>query len=307
MKQIPTYPLRRHRPGHTTRMPDIRAFLDANSGSDPLQGNYVLIKLEDIVLNFQGESNLFELMAFTAAAGALQQTGRYTGTQIGGSPVAICAGDFDGDGADEIASLYNDAGQLNLLLARNADPATGTQSLSVVTSKENIGTYGGGQLRAVATPIAGRKNLGFIFAWAESGSLSVQVWTTDSSLRPNLYAEGTLTLKIADSNFDLTTADLDGDGVFEIVVLYQGTPQNNQNLFLSTLKLNEQDKLVLDATAAVAEMDGPCQLAISAGAHDPQSVSEQVAVAWSQGGYGKVVLYIYNSGILTPSGSPYVD
>jgi hypothetical protein len=58
-------PLLRHRPGRRTRMGDLHQYVAENPGSDPLEGNYTLVHLQDLVLNFQGLSDKYEMVALT--------------------------------------------------------------------------------------------------------------------------------------------------------------------------------------------------------------------------------------------------
>lgn len=308
-------PLLRHRPGHVTRMPDLASYLDANPAADPLSGNYVLVHLQDIVLNFQGLSNEFALMALSASEGSdgptLEVTGNLLqGDNVPGKHLALATGDFDGDSLDEIASAYNDNGALTLLLARNHDPSAEDQSLEVI-STTGVGHFQGGKVSICTGSFTGADAAEMCIAWVGSdNTLEVQVWGTDTELKPSLKASDAQ-LRVADGNeLALAAGDFNQDGRSELAILWQGEADSSDNtLFLAICAADGKGGLDVLARTGVAPLGSAGQFSMATGACNGATVSEQLIVAWSDQddrARGQVFTLDATKGLIA-HGSPYID
>jgi len=304
-------PYRRHRPGHTCRMPDLGAFLAANSGADPLSGNYVLIREEECILGFQTIGNRLEMLSCTAVgkdgASTLVETGRMTiGSDTAGKHVGLITADLDGDGLDEIVTVFNDSGNLTVVVARNADPASSSSSLSIAATKAEIGKFGTGRVSVSAGHVAEDGTSGFTVVWADpDGRLNVQLWSAGPDLDPQLVAHCTGDA-VMSGRIDSAVGDFDGDGRDELAVLHQAA--QGGALTLTVYGIDDSGSLSSMATEAIGPLGPAGQLAISAGSHDGRRVADQMAVAWSTAdGLGSVVLYTYDGRrTLKASGNAYV-
>lgn len=310
------HPLLRHRPGRHTRMPNLAAFLADNPGADPLMGNYVLLPQQDVILNFQGLSEQYTMLAFGVVGGdrppRLQQTGGIVlGDSAPGKHMALATGDFDGDQLDEIVSLFNDQGTLRLLLARNQDPASGSQSLSAGEPVQ-VGCFGAGNVRVAAGHLDGKDPASFAIAWADPQNiLHLEVWGTDRQLTPTRRASAATVRLTPGGNLDLAVGDFDQDGRSEIAVVWQGDANTlGQNLFMCLYHLDPSNNTLKSGpTTAVGTLGGFNRFSITAGPLSAESTAEQMAVAWSDAN-GHAHLQIFScgdGGVPTATGRSYID
>src|SRR5205085_1205556 len=100
---------------------------------------------------------------------------------------------------------------LTLVIATNQDPAS-SNSLQIVQTKLNIGSYGNGPVRVCVGTILDQSAATFCIAWADpDNQLNVQVWQTDADLNPTLVAHIAQTPLPATANLDITLGDFDQD------------------------------------------------------------------------------------------------
>jgi hypothetical protein len=291
--------LRRHRPGHQTRMQALGKFLADNNTADPLLGNYVLVQQQDIILNFQGLGDQVAMMAFNAANGSngssattLTETGSMLqGDSVTGKHLAVTTGDLDGDGLDEIASLYRDGDQLQLVLAKNADPAQTPQSLSFLDA-ETIGTglahLGPGNVRIVAGDFTGESRTTLATLWPRTdGTLSVTIWSYDlvehhqRILFPVVLANP-ITLASGGS-FDVAVGHFDDTNATSLAIAWTGAADKSGNtLFLSICSLDaKKSSLVTTPAVGIGTLGASGECCIAAGPFLSGSESEQIAVGWA--------------------------
>ncbi|HYN38648.1 MAG TPA: hypothetical protein VES39_05305, partial [Rhodospirillales bacterium] len=138
---MPT-PIVAHKPGRRAQVPSLTAMLADNPAADPLIGNYVLVPQQEIVVGYRwaGSSGTspvqvadrpgFRLCIVDAPSpgAAMEVTGAATYAWFHGTDIhpdldppprllALAAGDLDGNGRDEIASLMAFRGQLQLMVS----------------------------------------------------------------------------------------------------------------------------------------------------------------------------------------------
>lgn len=303
--------LLRHRPGRQSRMHDLAAYLDADSGADPLAGNYVILQQQDIILNFQGLSEALSLKAFTGNPGpsaALVETGSLlAGPSGAGKQIAVTTGDFNNDTLDEIACVYNDAGNLTLVTAFNQDPAQSDDSLAIAGTT-TLGQCGSGNARIAAGNLTVQPAATLAIAWPDTnGCLALQVWETDAGLKPSSVAAATgpgLTV-LKNGTFDLAVGDCNGDGVDEIIVALQGAADASGNtLFLQLWSITPASTLQLVASVGVAATTG--SFSVTTGSFLAGSTAIQVALAWAdETGHACVRLFELHDSALTPCSAAY--
>lgn len=285
--------VRRQRPGHQTRMPDVAAVFDAAPTADPLIGNYVLLRQEDVVLAYQGAGEQFLLEAVGVGDGKMAQL-TPTGRLDVGSPqrfqhCAVVACDLDGDHLDEIACAVNEGGTLRLVVARNQDPAKGARSLSMAGAPVAIGSFGGGRIGlaggdfVVAGGTAGVIAATLALAWSDkSGVVQIEIWGTDGRLSPQRIAAASGPQAIA-GNLSLAAADVDGDGRSEVVLAWQGSADHaGHDLFVSVYRLDATGKKLSGGPVrAIGALGGYASFELVGGQFSSTSTAEQVALAWA--------------------------
>jgi hypothetical protein len=321
--------LRRHRPGRQTRMRTLGNVLAANDAADPLLGNYVLVQQQDIILNFQGFGDQTAMLAFTTAAGGgpsanattLVQTGNLLqGDGLPGKHLAVTTGDFDGDGLDEIASIYRDGDQLSLVLAKNEDPAQTPQSLSIFYTEvigSSLAKLGPGNVRIVAGHFSGASKASIAILWPRTdGQLSVTFWSLDKTwdhqwlLLPDVIA-APIALASGGS-FDVAVGSFDETNAASLAIAWTGAADRAGNtLFLSICSLDPktQSSLITTPALGIGTLGASGDCCIAAGPFISGSVSEQIAVGWANAdGHAALQMCVAN-GTNAPQakGAVYVD
>jgi hypothetical protein len=324
--------LRPHRPGRQTRMRALGKLLADNDAADPLLGNYVLVQQQDIILNFQGLDDQYAMMAFTAAndsnnanATTLTQTGSLLqGDQLPGKHLAVTTGDFDGDGIDEIASIYKDGDTLSLVLARNADPAQTPQSLSIFyteTIGSSLATIGPGQVRIVSGHFSGAAKSDIAIVWPRTdGKLAVTIWsleaTTTGSRQPVLFpvvVAAPIALASGGS-FDVAVGSFEDSNASALAIAWTGAADKLGNtLFLSICSLDSKTgpspSLVLTPALGIGTLGASGDCCIAAGPFISGSDSEQIAVGWANADGHAALQMCEANGTNAPQakGAVYVD
>jgi hypothetical protein len=302
-------------------MPELAAYLKATGEADPLVGNYVLLRQDDVVLAYQGAGEQFLLQAFEVSAGKtpkLEQSGKLdVGAPQPSQHDALAAGDFDGNHLDEIASAYSEAGTLKLVTARNQDPATTAHSLSVGSKPVEVGAFGGGRIGlaaghfVLASDTSGVQPSTLALAWSDAGGhLHIEIWGTDTKLAPKRIAAATGP-KVSAGNLALAAADLDGDGKSGMVVAWQGSADSKgRDLFMCLYRLDTTGKALTASTVIpVADLGGNASFDIAGGQFSSLSTSEEVALAWSdKKKHANAQLFKLDSkGAFVTAGKGYVD
>jgi hypothetical protein len=302
-------------------MPELAAYLKATGEADPLVGNYVLLRQDDVVLAYQGAGEQFLLQAFEVSAGKtpkLEQSGKLdVGAPQPSQHDTLAAGDFDGNHLDEIASAYSEAGTLKLVTARNQDPATTAHSLSLGSKPVEVGAFGGGRIGlaaghfVLASDTSGVQPSTLALAWSDaSGHLHIEIWGTDTKLAPKRIAAATGP-KVSAGNLALAAADLDGDGKSGMVVAWQGSADSKgRDLFMCLYRLDTTGKALTASTVIpVAALGGNASFDLAGGQFSSLSTSEEVALAWSdKKKHANAQLFKLDSkGAFVTAGKGYVD
>jgi hypothetical protein len=300
-------------------MGDLHQYVADNPGSDPLEGNYTLVYLQDLVLNFQGLSDKYEMVALTVEPTgtpptqqpALAERGQLIqGDQIGGKHLAMTTGMLRGGGEAAIASVYDDGGQLMLHIATN-DP---DGALQVVATAPVAPVIGACTVRTMAGRLLDRAVDSFVVAWAdETGVLYIQMWETDDQLVPTAsFAHAAIT--IGGNAFDLAIADLDQDGLDEVVVAWPESSDTGGPAMLNLSLVTLAGDLATSGPQVaqpvhVGLLGAAGSFAVTSGSFDTTPVSDQLAVAWGDvNGNANLVLYSPDDrGALTRCGTPYAD
>jgi hypothetical protein len=238
-------------------MSNVQAHVQSGALSDPLAANYVLVDNNSLVTAFQGPGNRVEILTFACSAASLSTlinptTMELTSSTFVGSTndrkhVAMAAGDFNGDGLQEVAIAYDEGGQVTLQVLRPEPGATNPPVPQVTlgaigTSRIYVGTGSFGAAYAGSGRAIAPKPL-LVVAWADptNRTLILQLWDAENHAAPvRLAKTADLTLSEA-LLFDVAIDDINGDGLDEIVVTFQGAadPHNNNNdLYLSVFAVS---------------------------------------------------------------------
>ncbi len=320
-----TSPLLRHRPGRQTRMADLHRYLAEHPGSDPLAGNYTLVHLQDVVLNFQGLSEKYEMVALTAELSGdpptqqptLIETGQVTlGDSVQGKHLATTTGAFRGGSMASIASVYDDGGQLMVHIATNTDTNTNTDStpassLRIVASAPVATVAGACTVRLAAGRLIDSGADAFVIAWADDTDVAhLQVWATAADLTPSPQT-AVVTFVIGGNAFDLAVGDIDQDGFDEVIVAWPGAADSDGSatLNLSVVDVGAEPGAQVAPPVEVALLGSSRSFAVATGSFNSTPAADQVAVAWGdENGLGNLVVFHGDGdGRLVQSGTPYTD
>jgi hypothetical protein len=297
-------------------MADLRGYLADNQGGDPLAGNYTLVQLQDVVLNFQGLSEKYELVAMTVEPSGtpptvlptLVESGQLLqGDQIGGKHLAMTTGLLSAGGLEAIASVYDDGGHLMLHIATNDSSG----SLQVVATAPIAPVIGACTVHIATGRVLDRDRDSIVVAWVdETRVLRIEAWTAADLLEPK-RTPFRWTVPVGGSGFDLAIGDFGQDGLDEVAVAWPAAGSDvdaHAVLNLSLVPLCFDGAQVAEPVP-VGVLGATESFAIASGSFDTTPVRDQIAVAWGDvGDNANLVVYSADDhGHLTRNGTPYTD
>ena len=305
---------RPHRPGRQTRIPEIGRFLADNPSADPMIGNYVVLACDDIVIGYESTSSANCAKIYTAKHDAsrgfdlIPVGSPGAAAAIAGTALACAGGDIDGDHRDELLTLALHEGSLSLLVSRVQD-AGSPEVLRTVP----LGACGPGPARIVVGPFLSNVASVAVGWLREDSQLEVQLWSFDRSLTPTRHAAFTVARVGAAGCFDLSGGDLDGDGYWELVAAWAADPDPGADKTTSgqvalTCHSFRGGDLESSRPITVGELGDARQIALATGPFSSTTVTEQVAVAWSDpDDRARCVVCTIEGGELAACGSAFVD
>ncbi|MBB3814911.1 hypothetical protein FHY13_003292 [Xanthomonas arboricola] len=275
----------RHRVGHRSKLRDLDSALkdaDGNVVTDPLAGNYMLVKDTQIVslLPLPGVTPGASTISLDQAASqspALAEPVAWSalGIPATASVLSVFACDCDGDGKDEIVLLTQDSDGVTMRV-RNSD-----SSVCIDIPFGQMGRIY--DLVFYELPSAGF----YIFCQASDGNLGYQEVVFSGGNATSTWLETPLSLSDA-VEVHMVAADLDGDGSDETSLVWTvANPDASMSLYAGMLRTAGAASTLVQAQNAAGESAlatfqawAPnSALSIARGAF-LGSNSDQLAISW---------------------------
>nr|WP_068890078.1 hypothetical protein [Pedobacter panaciterrae] len=290
----------RHKPGliskhrYIDRPPGKTANSGADQTSDPLNGNYTVVKLDSIMASFQGVNNNLELMSFTAQPYTDKTNGLgvaisdETSLSIeGGSnfkQMVTISADIDGNKKDEIIVAYlNDKNELWLEVIKYEEGAK--TSNYAVLSRFIIEAEIGDQTTIWGSYTDEGEIKKPVIAWVDKSN-KVKIWTCDNiaddTKREPFLFEGPETSE--SKKADIAIGAFTGQRNNEIAIFYEGKKDSNgNNLFVSVYYIaNQKSKLINSAIVGATDKGySPYTLNVKSGAFLANTVRDGLALSWA--------------------------
>jgi hypothetical protein len=176
----------------------------------------------DLVQAWKNGNNL-ALTVFTSAGSSFSRT--WDGTTVSGyQNLRLLAVDYDGDGKTDIAQLWNNNGQLGIVVFRSTGSSyTLAFSTTVASGSGNVGF--------IPADYDGDGRTDIVQMWNNGGSLGVVVIRSSGS---NYSVAWNGTMPQGSPNVGFVPVDYDGDGLMDFVQGWNNNTKLNLLLYRST-------------------------------------------------------------------------
>lgn len=276
----------RNLPAYLAKTKNLEGMLADETLPDPLYGNYQVVPQQEIVTAFQARGQLFRLSALATQVDA-DTLGAFSTTVIGQTEageamqnrhLALTTADFNSDGREEIAAVYENAGELYLLISSfdaTSDPGKFTPSK---TTRLNIQTVG--QVALTSGFLYESPKPALVLAWLDAGlRINLRIYQISPDLSP--IARGSIADEsLADANADYAVerGDVNGDGLDEVVLAWRG---QDEMMYVKVYAVDADFNFIPKPRSAGEPTAGKRHLALAVSDYN-YDAKDEIAVAWEK-------------------------